>query len=131
MWAQILNVILGLWLMTAPQVLNYNGIAADNDHIVGPLVASFAIIALSGCTRSVSKYNIPLGAWLLLAPWLLEYENALASTNDMAAGTLITVLSFFKRSTKHFYGGGWRSAWKQDSAASYFEMTENADAKQK
>jgi hypothetical protein len=111
MWAQVFNTMLGIWLMAAPQVLGYNGIAADNDHILGPVVASFAIIALSGCTRSVARFNTPLGAWLLLAPWLLGYENQIAVVNDIATGLLIVIFSFFERKANHLYGGGWRQVW--------------------
>lgn len=113
MWAQILNTILGLWLMASPDILGYNGIAADIDHIIGPVVASFSIIALSGCTRSVSMYNVPLGIWLLLAPWVLNYENEASTFNDMAVGFLVTGLAFFKRKTSKQYGGGWSALWKQ------------------
>lgn len=107
MWAQILNTMLGIWLMAVPAVLNYNGISADSDHILGPIVASFAIIALSGSTRSVAYYNVPLGAWLMIAPLLLGYESETAQINDVFVGLLIVVLSFFRRRANQSYGGGW------------------------
>lgn len=112
MWAQILNIVIGIWLMEAPHWLNYNGVAADVDHIVGPIVASFAIIALSGCTRAVGKYNIPLGAWLLLAPWILGYDRGICIANDSITGILIIVFSLFKRTTHQQYGGGWAVLFK-------------------
>ena len=111
MWAQIFNTVLGLWLMASPGILKNNGVAADNDHIIGPVVASFAIISLSGCTRAVAKCNLPLGIWLLLAPWILGYENEISTMNDMGVGLLITVFSFFKRTTNQEYGGGWSAIW--------------------
>ena len=101
--------------MAAPDIIGYNGIAADNDHIVGPVVASFSIIALSGCTRSISMYNVPLGIWLLLAPWVLNYENEASAFNDMAVGLFVTGFSFFKRKTNKQYGGGWSALWKQEA----------------
>jgi hypothetical protein len=112
MWAQIINTMLGLWLMAAPGILKINGMAADNDHIIGPIVASFSIIALSGCTRAVAKFNIPLGIWLLIAPWFLGYENEIAIFNDMGVGFFVTIFSFFKRRTNQRYGGGWPVVWK-------------------
>ena len=114
MWGQIFNIILGIWLMAAPQLLSYHGMAADNDHIIGPVVASFAIIALSGCTNAVGKYNIPLGAWLLFAPWVLDYDKEISIANDMVTGVLIIVFSLFRRTTKNQYGGGWRYVFKRD-----------------
>jgi hypothetical protein len=111
MWAQILNIVLGIWLMASPGILGYNGVAADINHIVGPVVASFAIIALSGCTKSVSKCNIPLGLFLVIAPWILQYESGNAIANDIFAGLLITGFSFIKRKTNKQYGGGWSVVW--------------------
>ena len=107
----MINTALGLWLMAAPDILRYNGIAADNDHIIGPIVASFSIIALSGCTRAVALYNIPLGIWLLLAPWFLGYETEVATFNDLAVGLFVTAFAFFKRKTVQQYGGGWSALW--------------------
>jgi|SRR4051812_47139353 hypothetical protein len=112
MWAQILNTIMGIWLMAAPHVLTYSGVAADNDHIVGPIVASFAVIALSGCTRSTANFNAPLGVWLLLAPWILGYETPNAILSDSVSGLVITFLSTIKRSITQSYGGGWSTLWK-------------------
>jgi SPW repeat len=114
MWAQIFNIILGIWLMAAPELLAYHGMAADNDHIIGPVVTSFAIIALSGCTRAVGKYNIPLGAWLLFAPWLLDYDNKISIANDIVTGVLIIIFGLFKGTTDKQYGGGWTYLFKRD-----------------
>lgn len=116
MWAQLLNMLLGIWLMAAPQLLHYKGIAADNDHILGPVVSTFAIIALSGCTRAVARYNIILGAWLFLAPWLLGYEKGITIINDAVVGFLVTVFSFFKRKTNHHFGSGWSGVWKRNAS---------------
>jgi hypothetical protein len=114
MWAQILNIMLGIWLMAAPRLLDYNGLAADNDHIIGPVVTSFAIIALSGCTRAVGKYNIPLGAWMVVAPWVLGYDTDISIVNDSGTGILILMFALFKRKTNQQYGGGWLQLFKRD-----------------
>lgn len=115
MWAQIINIIIGIWLMASPEVLMYSGAAADNDHIIGPVITSFAIIALSGCTRFVARYNTPLGIWLLLAPWILGYTETVTIYNDIVSGILVTALSFFMRKTSNQYGGGWTAIWKSDT----------------
>ena len=114
MWAQIINTLLGIALMALPTIFGYNGSAGDNDHIMGPLVASFSIIAMSGCTRTVAYFNIPLGIWLILAPWILGYDDSLNFYIDMGSGIAITLLAFVRRQTSNQYGGGWSVVWKKE-----------------
>src|SRR5690606_38633591 len=46
-WARALNTAAGLWLMAAPAVLGHSDtLGASVDRVVGPLVASFAVIAM-------------------------------------------------------------------------------------
>lgn len=115
MWAQVVNFILGLWLMAAPSVLGYAGTAADSNHIVGPVIATFAMIAWWECTRSVRLWNVPLGAWLIVAPWVLAYDDNQILLNDSAVGALVIFFSFFKGKVEGVYGGGWSSLWTPDS----------------
>lgn len=114
MWAQVINAILGIWLMAAPGIFNYSTNAANNDNIIGPVIATFAITAFWECTRVTRTYNIPLGAWLLLAPWVLGYENTFAIINDMVVGVLVIALSLVKGKIEKTYGGGWSSLWEEN-----------------
>lgn len=100
-------MLLGIWLMAAPSILDYNGAAADVEHITGPIVTTFAVVALSGCTRGVARFNIPCGGWLLLAPWVLSYDHSLSILNDTIAGIAIIAFAFIRRKTVQEYGGGW------------------------
>lgn len=89
--------------------------AADNDHIIGPVIATFAIISWWESTRVVRTYNIPLGAWLLLAPWILNYDSTIAIVNNMGVGLLVILLSLVKGKVAQRFGGGWSAAWKSDT----------------
>jgi hypothetical protein len=115
MWAQIVNAILGLWLMASPELLGFDNPVADNDHIVGPLISSFAIIAIWEATRVVRLYNVPLAIWLLIGPWLLGYEETGASLNDMLVGLFVLILSFVKGKISQRFGGGWSAIWRSDT----------------
>ena len=115
MWAQIINALLGIWLMASPAILGFEGIAADNSHIVGPVIASFAVISWWESTRVVRLYNIPPAAWLLLAPWVLGYESTSAIVNDMLIGAVVLGLCFVKGKITETYGGGWSAIWQSDS----------------
>ena len=115
MWAQVINAVLGIWLMVAPGVFGFPKTIADNDHIIGPVIATFAVIAFWDCTRVVRTYNIPLGVWLLVAPWVLGYEVTGAIVNDMLVGGLIVLFSFVKGNVEGRFGGGWSAIWKSDT----------------
>jgi hypothetical protein len=116
MRAQILSSFIGIWLMVAPAIFNYeNTIAGINDRIVGPIIAAFAIIACFQITRIVRKFKIPLAIWLLMAPWILTYEHNAAIFTDLLSGLAVLALSFVKGTVEHDYGGGWQSIWKTNT----------------
>jgi len=115
MWPQLVNVALGLWLMAAPAVLNYGRPASTSDHIVGPLIATFACIALWEATRAMRWINLPLGLWVLAAPWLLDAPLA-GRLSSMLTGTAVAGLSCFGGTVRQRFGGGWAALWR-DSAA--------------
>jgi hypothetical protein len=113
--ARILSTIAGLWLMAAPYALDVDKIATDNDHIIGPVIASFAIISFSQCTTAALKFNLLPGIWLLLSPWVLGYENNYAIMNDMATGVFVIIFSLGKIKVTNRFGGGWKAIWKSGS----------------
>ena len=115
MWAQYINAALGIWLMASPGIFGFSNTIADNDHIVGPVITTFAIIALWECTRVVRTYNIPLGAWLLLAPWILGYDDTTAIINDMTVGALVIAFSLVKGKVEQRFGGGWSAIVQSDA----------------
>ncbi|MEX0967418.1 MAG: SPW repeat protein [Bacteroidia bacterium] len=115
MWAHAINAILGVWLMASPEVLGFGNPVADNAHIIGPVIVTFAVVAWWECTRVVGKYNLALGAWLLIAPWILGYDHNFAIVNDMATGALVIAFSLVKGKIKHSYGGGWSALWQKDT----------------
>jgi hypothetical protein len=110
MWAQIINVLLGVWLMVAPALLNYNGALRTNDRIVGPLVATCAIIALWPVTRAVRWMNVGCGLWLLLAPWVCAALWPLP-LHSMGVGGLLIGLASVRGTLPSGFGGGWAMLW--------------------
>ncbi len=113
MWARIFGVALGIWLMAAPAILDYAGAARINDRIVGPLVVSFAFVAIWGVLRPLRWVNLVLGAWLIVAPWALFY-GLVPTINSLVVGVLLMLLSTVRGKIKERYGGGWSSLWTGD-----------------
>jgi len=114
MWARILNTVLGLWLMVAPGIFEYSGMAANNGHIAGPIIVTFAVIAYWEATRGLRKWNYPIAIWLLAAPWILGYESTIAIISDMSVGVLVFIFASVKGKIEKNYGGGWTSLWKEN-----------------
>lgn len=115
MKAQLAGTALGLWLMAAPSILGYGDPARMNDRVVGPLVASFAFIAVWEVTRGVRRANLVLAAWLLVAPWALGYEIA-ATVNSTIVALCLLLLASMGGSVTQSFGGGWTSLVARDGA---------------
>lgn len=112
MWARLANTAVGVWLMAAPAVLGYGDPAGTNDRIVGPLAATFAIIAIWEVTRALRWLNLALGLWLLAAPWILGGYPADATISSLAAGALLALFSLVRGKVQQEYAGGWPSLWR-------------------
>ena len=114
MWAQIINAALGIWLMAAPAVLDYSGAADTNSRIIGPIAATFAIIAIWECTRGLRWVNVVVGLWLLMAPWVLGYDELAPRIDDRIVGGLLILFGLVKGKISHRFGGGWLSLFKRN-----------------
>lgn len=111
MWARVLNTMLGVWLMAAPAVLGYGDPAQVVDRILGPLAASFAVVAMGEATRPVRHVNLLIGVLLLLAPWVLGYPGG-ATANSMLVGAAMMAFSRVRGRVKEEFGGGWGRVWR-------------------
>ncbi len=107
MWAQIINVLIGIWLMASPSILNYNDSAADSNHIVAPIIATIATVACWEATRGIGKLNILFGVWMLVAPLIIGYINPYHIINNMACGSVVILLATMRGKIKGHYGEGW------------------------
>jgi len=112
MWAQVINAFLGTWLMASPAFFNYQGTGRTNDLIIGPVAATFAIIAVWEVTRVVGKVNVMLGVWLVVAPWVLGYGNVTPVINDSIVGVTLIAMAMTPVETRGKFGGGWSSLWR-------------------
>lgn len=106
MRAQMILVVVGLWLMAAPAVLDYGDPAATSDRIAGPLLAAMAFLAVFQITRGLRWANVPVGAWLVAAPWILGFPGD-ATVSSMLAGLAALILAPTGSTDQNRYGGGW------------------------
>lgn len=112
--AQWVVVFLGIGFMAAPWYFDYAGtLAAGNDRIVGPLVATFAMVAAWEATRHVRRVNIVLGVWLVIAPWVMGHPEE-ARVWLSLGGALIAAFSLVQGRLMHNFGGGWSAVWQKN-----------------
>ncbi|HYF00829.1 MAG TPA: SPW repeat protein [Planctomycetota bacterium] len=106
MIAALAACAVGFWLTAAPQVLGYGRPAAISAWIAGPLIATFAGIAVTESTRGMRWANLAPAAWLLAAPLLLGHGTA-AALNSVLCGAAVAALSFVRGRMRHRFDGGW------------------------
>jgi hypothetical protein len=111
MIAHVIVALLGIWLMASLAILGISGTAQDMNHIFGPVIASFAVIAWWEVTRNLRYMNIAIGIWLILSSWILGYEST-AAINNIAVGLAVASLSLIKGKIVDKFGGGWGSLFK-------------------
>lgn len=90
MVSRIANILLGVWLILAPRVLDYASVPArTNATWIGLAVIVTALVAFRA--PEFIYVNVGLGAWLLLAPVLFQYGDSSATTNSVIVGILLVV----------------------------------------
>jgi hypothetical protein len=117
MWAQIVSLTLGIWLLIAPDLLGYGDPARTVERVIGPLVIVVAALAIRGVTRPVRHLNILTGLALLIAPWVFAYVSIPAIANSELVGMALLGLAFVRGRVSHQYGDGWTAIWRRQELA--------------
>ena len=100
--------IVGIYVMFAPFLWDYADTAAATvDRVIGPLVATFAVISAWEATRKVRWLNVPLGLALALSG-LFAGAGTLAWVENLVVGGLIVALALVLYPPTQSFGGGWR-----------------------
>lgn len=103
-WNLVASVALGLWLMASPGIFDTADGVAHSDQIIGALVITAAIMALSDVGRFVRFVNVLFGAWFIAAPRLLGGGTTAAVWNDVAIGIALILLSLPRGRVREHYG---------------------------
>jgi hypothetical protein len=98
-WTLAASVALGALLMLTRLLLGTEGAMADNDHVVGALVITIAIIATAEVARALRFINALFGAWL-------DGGSATATMVSIVIGAALVALSLPRggRSKEHYAG---------------------------
>jgi hypothetical protein len=112
MWTAAINIILGIWIMIAPALFEYEKAEADYNYIIGPLAITCAIVALWELNRSARFFTLLSGIVFIASP--LFFQSSEAIWNNVIAGLVMVLLSLVKGRIKGRYGGGWKSLFQDE-----------------
>jgi multisubunit Na+/H+ antiporter MnhF subunit len=95
-WRDPLNLILGLWMVVSPWVLE-NQVEANvtwDSVIFGILIAAVAVLALYRVITWKEWANGLLGVLLLGSPWIFGFSGAIPEMrNDVFVGIALVLLA--------------------------------------
>ncbi|MCB1741172.1 MAG: NAD-dependent epimerase/dehydratase family protein [Gammaproteobacteria bacterium] len=94
LWAPLINLGIGSWLLTSPPILGHQEPAmAWSDAISGAVVMVLALLALSPARAWARWGCAAVGTWLLMAPLIFWTQSPGAYLNDTLAGALVIGLA--------------------------------------
>lgn len=112
MWTRLMSALIGAFFMACPDIFDYGGAAAINDHIVGPIVFASSLAAAWPVVRSLRLVELPTGLWMLAAPIFIEYPTGGADLPDVVhvfGGLALATMAVLGSRTGESFGGGWSS----------------------
>ncbi len=110
-WVTAILVLIGMWLMAAPDLFGYGRPIRTVDHVVGPLIITCALIAFAEATRAIRWINFLLGAWLVVAPLILNHGFA-TTLQSASLGLIVMLLALLPGRRRERLDGGWAILWK-------------------
>ena len=88
-WQDSANLVLGVWLILSPWLLQFaaNAGALWNAVVVGVIIAVLALAALIEFREWEEWAGMVLGVWLVVSPWVLGFAatGAVVETGAVAA----------------------------------------------
>lgn len=89
----VVNLLLGLFLLVSPWVVGFSGPASSNAVISGIIIAILSIAALSAFAIWEEWLNLLLGLWVIASPWVLGFAGTNASSVHVIVGIAVAVLA--------------------------------------
>ena len=112
-WQDPVNLVLGIWMVVSPWVLQHEGDSLPTFNAVGLgiLIAAAALVALFKVMAWEEWVNVAFGVWLLISPWVLGFSGlAMATSNAVIIGIAVAALALWTLGTDKDIGGWWSPA---------------------
>lgn len=70
----VINLTLGAFLVLAPWIFGFSGLARHNAWITGVAIGIVAIAAIAEFTESEKWINLIVGLWAAVSPWIMGFQ---------------------------------------------------------
>lgn len=95
-WQDSINVLLGLWLVISPWILQFQDSerALANAVIVGGVIVLMSLAAVVSFRNWEEWIGMVIGAWLVVSPWVLGLAAlTMVTWNFVIVGALVLALA--------------------------------------
>ncbi len=97
MWANWVNIILGLWMIIAafiPSIVSKKTPSMWNDIIIGIIIAIVAYIAATA-KKPICWINVIMGVWLIIAGFIPSIVSKKTGNlwNDLIVGIIVLIVA--------------------------------------
>lgn len=89
----VINLLLGLFLIASPWIVGFSGPAASNAVISGIIIAILSIAALSAFATWEEWLNLLLGLWVIISPWAIGFAGGNARNVHVLVGIAVALLA--------------------------------------
>ena len=109
-WQDVVNALLGAWLLLSPWVLGFQGVvvATVSTMAVGALLVASSAGAMQVPQAWEEWLDVILGVALMLLPMLLGFDGVKpALQNALVCGGAVTVLALWVLATDDEFASSW------------------------
>jgi SPW repeat len=110
-WQDVVNAVLGVWLLASPWALAYQGetSAMGNAVVVGIALAAAALGAILVPRAWEEWTELILGVWMIVSPWVLGFAaQQTAMITAVATGVVIAALALWTVLVDKDYRAFWQ-----------------------